>query len=209
MGWKLRSLTEESVTSVRALLRAGEATKSWMRAGSIFSWFYRRTHAHRPYCRPTSIFRPYLPHGTTALMASCDELRRSSAIVCEAFSRRSGAHPLRVFASFQWSAAGSLLWQTATITQPESRHSQDRAFSGSGDCFVLRLIRLDDEILERSRWHGAAANHPWPYAGAKDQNLCRGRSGISSCHDRFGGGRAERLRLGYWTCCARARFARI
>jgi adenine deaminase len=185
----------------------GEATKILDARGLYISPGFIDGHTHiGHYCRPYEYLQAYLPHGTTALMASCDELATVFGYRgVKLFLDEVEAHPLRVFALISMVAPQDpLLCQTATITNAEIEAAlQDPRILGLGEIVSwLRLIRLDDEILERVEmaWRSGKIIHGHT-AGAKDQKLCAVAAvGISSCHEPIRVEDAlERLRLGYWT----------
>jgi adenine deaminase len=185
----------------------GEATKILDARGLYISPGFIDGHTHiGHYCRPYEYLQAYLPHGTTALMASCDELATVFGYRgLKLFLDEVEAHPLRVFALISMVAPQDpMLCQTATITNAEIEAAlQDPRILGLGEIVSwLRLIRLDDEILERLEmaWRSGKIIHGHT-AGAKDQKLCAVAAvGISSCHEPIRVEDAlERLRLGYWT----------
>lgn len=185
----------------------GEATKILDARGLYISPGFIDGHTHiGHYCRPYEYLQAYLPHGTTALMASCDELATVFGYRgVKLFLDEVEAHPLRVFTLISMVAPQDpLLCQTATITNAEIEAAlQDPRILGLGEIVSwLRLTQLDDEILERVEmaWRSGKIIHGHT-AGAKDQKLCAVAAvGISSCHESIRVEDAlERLRLGYWT----------
>ena len=185
----------------------GEATKILDAGGLYISPGFIDGHTHiGHYCRPYEYLQAYLPHGTTALMASCDELATVFGYRgLKFFLDEVEAHPLRVFTLISMVAPQDpLLCQTATITNAEIEAAlQDPRILGLGEIVSwLRLTQLDDEILERLEmaWRSGKIIHGHT-AGAKDQKLCAVAAvGISSCHEPIRVEDAlERLRLGYWT----------
>ena len=185
----------------------GEATKILDVGGLYISPGFIDGHTHiGHYCRPYEYLQAYLPHGTTALMASCDELATVFGHRgLKFFLDEVEAHPLRVFTLISMVAPQDpLLCQTATITNAEIEATlQDPRILGLGEIVSwLRLTQLDDEILERLEmaWRSGKIIHGHT-AGAKDQKLCAVAGvGISSCHEPIRVEDAlERLRLGYWT----------
>ena len=208
MGWKLRCLTGESVTSVRAPLTRAARQRKLLDVGGLYiapGFIDGHTHIGH-YCRPYEYLQAYLPHGTTALMASCDELATVFGYRgLKFFLDEVAAHPLRVFTLISMVAPQDpLLCQTATITNAEIETAlQDPRVLGLGEIVSwLRLTQLDNEILERIEmaWRSGKVIHGHT-AGAKDQKLCAVAAvGISSCHEPIRVEDAlERLRLGYWT----------
>ena len=185
----------------------GEATKILDVRGLYIAPGFIDGHTHiGHYCRPYEYLQAYLPHGTTALMASCDELATVFGYRgVKLFLDEVEAHPLRVFTLISMVAPQDpLLCQTATITNAEIEAAlQDPRILGLGEIVSwLRLTQLDDEILERLEmaWRSGKIIHGHT-AGAKDQKLCAVAAvGISSCHEPIRVEDAlERLRLGYWT----------
>jgi adenine deaminase len=185
----------------------GEATKILDVRGLYIAPGFIDGHTHiGHYCRPYEYLQAYLPHGTTALMASCDELATVFGYRgVKLFLDEVEAHPLRVFTLISMVAPQDpLLCQTATISNAEIEAAlQDPRILGLGEIVSwLRLTQLDDEILERLEmaWRSGKIIHGHT-AGAKDQKLCAVAAvGISSCHEPIRVEDAlERLRLGYWT----------
>ena len=185
----------------------GEATRILDARGLYVSPGFIDGHTHiGHYCRPYEYLQAYLPHGTTALMASCDELATVFGYRgLKFFLEEVKAHPLRVFTLISMVAPQDpLLCQTATITNAEIEAAlQDPRILGLGEIVSwLRLTQGDHEILERLEmaWRHGKIIHGHT-AGAKDRKLCAvAASGISSCHEPIRAEDAlERLRLGYWT----------
>ena len=185
----------------------GEATEIFDASGLYVSPGFIDGHTHiGHYCRPYEYLQAYVPHGTTALMASCDELATVFGYRgVKLFLDEVEAHPVRVFTLISMVAPQDpLLCQTATITNAEIEAAlQDPRILGLGEIVSwLRLTQLDDEILERLEmaWRSGKIIHGHT-AGAKDQKLCAVAAvGISSCHEPIRVEDAlERLRLGYWT----------
>ncbi|HSE85324.1 MAG TPA: adenine deaminase C-terminal domain-containing protein [Candidatus Binatia bacterium] len=185
----------------------GEATKILDARGLYVSPGFIDGHTHIGYyCRPYEYLQAYLPHGTTALMASCDELATVFGYRgLKFFLEEVEVHPLRVFTLISMVAPQDpLLCQTAKITNAEIEAAlQDPRILGLGEIVSwLRLTQLDEEILERLEmaWRSGKIMHGHT-AGAKDLKLCAVAAvGISSCHEPIRAEEAlERLRLGYWT----------
>jgi adenine deaminase len=185
----------------------GEQTKILDVGGRYISPGFIDGHTHiGHYCRPYEYLQAYLPHGTTALMASCDELATVFGYRgLKLFLDEVEAHPLRVFTLIPMVAPQDpLLCQTATITNAEIEAAlQDPRILGLGEVVSwLRLTQLDEEIILRLEmaWRSGKIIHGHT-AGAKDQKLCAvAAAGISSCHEPIRANDAlERLRLGYWT----------
>jgi adenine deaminase len=157
------------------------------------------------YARPFENLQSFLPHGTTALMASCDEL---SAVFgyrgLKFFLDEVERHPLRVYTLVSMVAPQDpLLCDTATFTNGEIEKAlADPRVLGMGEIVSwLRLLQCDAELLERiemaHRNNQIIHGHT---AGARDRKLCAvAACGISSCHEPIHLEDAlERLRLGYW-----------
>lgn len=158
------------------------------------------------YARPFENLQSFLPCGTTAVVASCDEL-------CSVFGYRGlklfldevERHPLRVYTLVSMAAPQDpLLCDTATFTDGEIGEAlADPGVLGMGEIVSwLRLTQGDEEILERvALAHQQGQIIHGHTAGARDQKLSAvAAAGISSCHEpiRFEDA-LERLRLGYWT----------
>ena len=158
------------------------------------------------YARPFENLQSFLPHGTTALVASCDEL--SSVLGYRGlkfFLDEVAPHPLRVYSLVSMVAPQDpLLCSTATFSDDEIAAAlADPRVLGMGEIVSwLRLLQGDDEILRRlelARSNGQIVHGHT--AGARDRKLCAVAAvGISSCHEPIHVDDAiERLRLGYWT----------
>lgn len=185
----------------------GEATEILDARGLHVSPGFIDAHTHiGHYCRPYEYLQSYLPHGTTSVMASCDELVTVFGYRgLKFFLDEVAAHPLRVFTLISMVAPQDpRLCQTATLTNAEIETAlQDPRVLGLGEIVSwLRLTQLDEEILQRLEmaWRSGKLIHGHT-AGAKDQKLCAVAAvGISSCHEPIRSEDAlERLRLGYWT----------
>jgi adenine deaminase len=158
------------------------------------------------YCRPFEHLQSYIGHGTTAVMASCDELASVFGYRgLEFFLDEVNAHPLRVYTLLSMVAPQDpLLCDTASFSAGEIAQAlADPRVLGMGEIVSwLRLLRCDEGLLEaialaqrnRQIIHGHTS-------GARDQKLCAiAAAGVSSCHEPIGLEDAlERLRLGYWT----------
>jgi adenine deaminase len=158
------------------------------------------------YCRPYEYLQAYVPHGTTALMASGDELATVFGYLgVKLFLDEVEAHPLRVYPLISMVAPQDpLLCSTKSLTQAEvAAGLDDPRVLGLGELVSwLRLIQCDGELLERiAMAHSRGKIIHGHTAGARDQKLCAiGATGISSCHEPIHAEDAlERLRLGYWT----------
>lgn len=158
------------------------------------------------YCRPFEHLQSYGPCGTTALIASCDELSTVFGYRgLKFFLDEVENHPLRVYSLISMVAPQDpLLCDTACLTRAEMAEAlADPRVLGIGEIVSwFRLLRCDEELLasielaQRNRQiiHGHTS-------GARDQKLCAiAATGISSCHEPIRLEDAlERLRLGYWT----------
>lgn len=185
----------------------GETTEMLDARGLFVSPGFIDAHTHIGYyCRPYEYLQAYLPHGTTALMASCDELATVFGYTgVELFLNEVEVHPLRVYSLISMVAPQDpLLCSTKSLTQTEIVQGlDDPRVLGLGEVVSwLRLTQCDEDLLERiAIAHNRGKIIHGHTAGAKDQKLCAvGAIGISSCHEpiRFEDA-LERLRLGYWT----------
>ena len=158
------------------------------------------------YCRPFEHLESYVPHGTTALVASCDELStvfgyRGLKFFLDEVER----HPVRVYTLVSMVAPQDpLLCDTASLSIAEIAEAlNDPRVLGMGEIVSwIRLLQCDEEILESIElaWRNRQIIHGHT-SGARDQKLCAiAATGISSCHEPIRPEDAlERLRLGYWT----------
>jgi adenine deaminase len=185
----------------------GEATEILDARGLYISPGFIDGHTHIGYyCRPYEYLQAYLPHGTTALMASCDELATVFGYAgVKFFLDEVEAHPLRVYSLVSMVAPQDpLLCSTKSLAQREIAEGLDNPrVLGLGEVVSwLRLTQGDEELLERiAMAHERGKIIHGHTAGAKDQKLCAvGAVGISSCHEPIRVEDAlDRLRLGYWT----------
>jgi adenine deaminase len=185
----------------------GDATELLDAAGCHISPGFIDGHTHiGHYARPFENLQSFLPHGTTSLVASCDELSSVFGLRgLKLFLDEVENHPLRVYTMVSMVAPQDpLLCSTAEFTNEEIAAAlDDPRVLGMGEIVSwLRLTQCDDELLSRlelaSRRGQIVHGHT---AGARDQKLCAvAATGISSCHEpiRFEDA-LERLRLGYWT----------
>jgi adenine deaminase len=158
------------------------------------------------YCRPYEYLQAYVACGTTALMASGDELATVFGYLgVKLFLDEVAAHPLRVYPLISMVAPQDpLLCSTKSLTQAEVAEGlDDPRVLGLGELVSwLRLVQCDEELLERiAMAHSRRKIIHGHTAGARDQKLCAICAvGISSCHEPIRAEDAlERLRLGYWT----------
>lgn len=185
----------------------GETTEILDANGRYVSPGFIDGHTHiGHYARPFENLQSILPHGTTALVASCDEMATVFGLRgLKLFLDEVEKHPLRVYPLVSMVAPQDpRLCSTATFTNDEIAEAlADPRVLGMGEIVSwLRLVQCDQEILERlelaNRRGQIIHGHT---AGARDQKLCAiAAAGISSCHEpiRFEDA-LERLRLGYWT----------
>ena len=194
----------------------GDATEVLDARGLYVSPGFIDAHTHiGHFCRPYEYLQAYLPHGTTALVASCDEPATVFGFKgVELFLDEVEAHPLRVYTVISMVAPQDpLLCSTASLSQSEvAAGLDDPRVIGLGEIVSwLRLVQGDQELLERIEMalergkiiHGHTA-------GARDQKLCAiAAAGISSCHEPINESDAlERLRLGYWVMLREGSFRR-
>lgn len=158
------------------------------------------------YARPFENLQSFLPHGTTAVVASCDELSTVFGYNgLRFFLDEVQRHPLRVYTLVSMVAPQDpTLCNTAMFTDAEIAEAlADPRVLGMGEIVSwLRLLQCDDELLGRlALAHGKGQIVHGHTAGARDQKLCAvAAAGISSCHEPIRIEDAlERLRLGYWT----------
>ena len=185
----------------------GAATEILDASGYYIAPGFIDGHTHiGHYARPFENLQSFLPHGTTSVVPSCDELAsiwglRGVKLFLDEVER----HPLRVYTLVSTAAPQDpLLCSTADFTNQEIAAAlDDPRVLGMGEIVSwLRLTQCDDELLTRlelaSQRGQIVHGHT---AGARDQKLCAvAVTGISSCHEpiRFEDA-LERLRLGYWT----------
>ena len=158
------------------------------------------------YCRPFEQLQSFVGHGTTALVASCDELGsvfgyRGLRLFLEEVER----HPLRAYTLVSMAVPQDpLLCNTADFDNTAFGQAlADPRILGVGEVVSwLRLIGCDEQLLERIHMARARGRLIHGHtAGARDRNLCAvAATGVSSCHEPIRMEDAlERLRLGYWT----------
>jgi adenine deaminase len=115
----------------------GEATEILDARGLYVSPGFIDGHTHIGYyCRPYEYLQAYLPHGTTALMTSCDELATVFGYAgLKCFLDEVEAHPVRVYSLISMVAPQDpLLCSTKSLTQVEIAEGLDdpRVLGGWG-----------------------------------------------------------------------------
>jgi len=181
--------------------RIVDARGRWIAPGFIDA----HTHIGH-FCRPFELLQAYAPHGTTALMASCDEHTVAFGLTgMKLFMDEVAAHPLRVYTLISMaSPQDPLLCRTESLSDREvAEVLEDPRVLGLGEVVSwLRLVQGDPDLLARIDMtldrgkivHGHTA-------GARDRRLnAIAAASVSSCHEPINGEDAlARLRLGYWT----------
>jgi len=194
----------------------GPSTRQLDAAGLFIAPGFIDAHTHiGHFCRPFEYLQAYVPHGTTSLVASCDELATVFGFRgVELFLDEVEAHPLRVFTMLSMVAPQDpLLCSARSFSQTEVvRGLGDPRILGMGEIVSwLRLIQVDEELVERVQMAAREGKIIHGHtAGARDRKLCAvAAAGISSCHEPI---RAEdvleRLRLGYWVMLREGSFRR-
>jgi len=194
----------------------GDDTEILDASGLYISPGFIDGHTHiGHYCRPFEYLQAYLPHGTTGLVASCDEQATVFGFRgVKLFLDEVAAHPLRVYTVLSMVAPQDpLLCSTKSLTQAEVAEAlDDPRVIGLGEIVSwLRLLQGDGELLERialARRRGKIIHGHT--AGARDQKLSAlAAAGISSCHEPINEAEAlQRLRSGYWTMLREGSFRR-
>ena len=178
-----------------------DARGRWIAPGFIDA----HTHIGH-FCRPFELLQAYAPHGTTALMASCDEHTVAFGLTgMRLFLDEVASHPLRVYTLISMAAPQDpLLCRTESLSDQEVAEAlRDPRVLGLGEVVSwLRLVQGDPDLLARIEMtldqgkivHGHTA-------GARDRRLnAIAAASVSSCHEPISGEDAlARLRLGYWT----------
>ena len=135
---------------------SAERTRRWdgdaRRVGLTCSPGFIDAHTHiGHYARPFENLQSFLPRGTTAVVASCDEMARVFGYPgIEAFLDEVERHPLRVYSLVSMVAPQDpRLCSTATFTDAEIAAAlADPRVLGMGEIVSwLRLIQCDDELL--------------------------------------------------------------
>jgi adenine deaminase len=194
----------------------GEQTEMFDADGLYLSPGFIDAHTHiGHFCRPYEYLQAYLPHGTTALVASCDEPATVFGFKgVKLFLDEVEAHPLRVYTVISMVAPQDpLLCSTRSLSQAEvAAGLDDSRVIGLGEIVSwLRLLQGDQELLERIEMALARGKIIHGHtAGARDQKLCAiTAAGISSCHEPINESDVlQRLRSGYWVMLREGSFRR-
>ncbi len=194
----------------------GPSTERFDAKGLIVAPGFIDGHTHiGHFCRPYEYLQAYLPHGTTALMASCDEPQTVFGFKgLKLFLDEVEAHPLRVFSLISMVAPQDpALCSTQSLSQDEVAQAlADPRILGLGEIVSwLRLLQAEPELLERIEMARARGKIIHGHtAGARDQRLCAiAAAGVSSCHEPIREEDVlERLRAGYWLMLREGSFRR-
>ena len=201
----------ESATHTR-----GDRTEVLDARGLFVSPGFTDAHSHiGHFCRPYEYLQAYLAHGTTSIVASCDEHATVFGFQgVRLFLDEVESHPIRVYTLLSMAAPQDpLLCNTRSLSQAEFAEGlADPRVLGLGEIVSwLRLTQGDQEILERIEMtlregkiiHGHTA-------GARDRKLSAiAAASVSSCHEPISEREAmERLRLGYWLMLREGTFRR-
>ena len=178
-----------------------DARGRWIAPGFIDA----HTHIGH-FCRPFELLQAYAPHGTTALMASCDEHTVAFGLTgMRLFLDEVACHPLRVYTLISMAAPQDpLLCRTESLSDQEVAEAlRDPRVLGLGEVVSwLRLVQGDPDLLARIDMAlGEGKIVHGHTAGARDRRLnAIAAASVSSCHEPINGEDAlARLRLGYWT----------
>lgn len=194
----------------------GDATRVLDGQGLYVAPGFMDGHTHiGHFCRSYEYLQAYLPHGTTALVASCDELASVLGFKgVKLFLDEVEAHPLRVFTMISMCAPQDpSLCSARSLSQAEIAEGlDDPRVLGLGEIVSwLRLIQADPELLERIEAAlGRGKIVHGHTAGARNEKLCAiAAAGVSSCHEPVSAEESvERLRLGYWLMLREGTFRR-
>jgi adenine deaminase len=194
----------------------GEKTEILNATGFYVSPGFIDAHTHiGHFCRPYEYLQAYLPHGTTGLVASCDEQATVFGYQgVKLFLDEVESHPLRVFTVLSMVAPQDpLLCSTRSLSQAEVAEAlDDPRVIGLGEIVAwLRLLQGDPELLERIEMALAREKIIHGHtAGARDQKLSAlAAAGISSCHEPINETDVlQRLRSGYWVMLREGSFRR-
>lgn len=194
----------------------GEKTEIIDARGLYVSPGFIDAHTHiGHFCRPYEYLQAYLPHGTTSLVASCDELMTVFGFRgLKIFLEEVEAHPLRVFTLISMVAPQDPdLCSTPSFSISEIAEGlKDPRVLGLGEIVSwLRLVQGDRELLEKIEMALNAGKIIHGHtAGARDQKLCAiAAAGISSCHEPINEEDVlQRLRSGYWLMLREGSFRR-
>ncbi len=194
----------------------GEKTEILDARGLFVTPGFIDAHTHiGHFCRPYEYLQAYMPHGTTGLVASCDEQATVFGFQgIKLFLDEVSAHPLRVYTVLSMVAPQDpLLCSTKSLTQAEVAEGlDDPRVIGLGEIVSwLRLLQGDEELLERIEMaHQRGKIIHGHTAGARDQKLSAiAAAGISSCHEPINEQDVlQRLRSGYWVMLREGSFRR-